>query len=116
MLSIFCADIRLREDAQFCRINSAPARNRWSASPSPRATNPSIMKNDPLFSFTAAIVLAGVVATFVSPEPAPAAQPEATPPAVQSAVISAPVAQFDQADSVPAVLRHRSHWHATQKS
>jgi hypothetical protein len=96
------------------------------APPATAVTNPrlpgyllNIMKNEPFFSFTAAVILAGVVAAFASSTSTPAAQPLAPGNSIK-ATVTAPLALVAPSATSPvpsaAAHLHRAHHHAVEKS
>jgi len=83
------------------------------------------MKNEPFFAFTAAIVFAGVIASFASPASAPVARPLAPANSISAVVVTpvAPVALValvapSDANPVAAPAIHPRHGHrrAVEKS
>ena len=67
------------------------------------------MKNDPLFKFTVAVILAGVIADFAYPTPKPAVQPPASSKTIAAAPNPNPSAS-------PATSQDRAPGHAVVKS
>ena len=80
------------------------------------------MKNEPFFAFTAAIVFAGVIASFASPASTPVAQPLAPASSISAVVVTpvAPVALVAPSDAnpvaAPAIHPRHGHRRAVEKS